>query len=116
MTRSYVDYLRDIINAIDDAQSFVDQIDLVGFLASKEKQYAVIRALEVIGEAAAQIPLELRKDYPEPPWREMVGMRNIVIHNYYGVDEAVVWRTIEEELPPLKIAIEHMLADLLGKL
>ncbi|CUS03026.2 conserved protein of unknown function [Candidatus Promineifilum breve] len=112
MTRSYVDFLRDILNAIQDAQSFVKGIDLEDFLANKEKQYAVIRALEIIGEAAAQIPQEVRARYPKPPWREMVGMRNIVIHNYFGVDETVVWRTVQEDLPSLKRAINAMLKDL----
>lgn len=90
MNRSYVDYLQDILTAIQDAQAFVEGLDLADFLANKEKQYAVIRALEIIGEAAAQIPQEVRTRYPKPPWREMVGMRNVVIHNYTGVDAAVV--------------------------
>ena len=60
MTRSYIDYLRDILTAIDDARSFIDSIDLDDFQASKEKQYAVIRALEIVGEAAAQIHAEIR--------------------------------------------------------
>jgi uncharacterized protein with HEPN domain len=104
--------LQDILGAIQDAQSFVEDIDLSDFLASKEKQYAVIRALEIVGEAAAQIPQELRARYPDPPWREMVGMRNIVIHNYFGVDKTVVWRTVQEELPPLKSAITRMVKEL----
>lgn len=110
--RSYVDYLRDILGAIQDAQSFIEGVDLSDFLASKEKQYAVIRALEIVGEAAAQIPLELRARFPDPPWREMVGMRNIVIHNYFGVDETVIWRTIQEDLPPLKRDLTLMLEEL----
>lgn len=64
--------------------------NLADFLGKQEKQFAVIRALEIIGEAAAQIPQEVRTRYPKPPWREMVGMRNVVIHNYTGVDAAVV--------------------------
>lgn len=111
MTSSYVDSLRDILTAIDDASSFVASIDLDDFQASKEKQYAVIRALEIIGEAAAQIPAEVRTAYPAVPWREIVGMRNVVIHHYFGVDEAVVWRTVQEELPPLKRSIKRILKD-----
>lgn len=112
MTRSYIDYLRDILTAIDDARSFIDSIDLDDFQASKEKQYAVIRALEIVGEAAAQIPAEIRTAYPTIPWREIVGMRNVVIHNYFGVDEAVIWRTVQEDLPPLKRSIKRILKDL----
>lgn len=111
MTRSYVDSLRDILTAIDDASSFVASIDLDDFQASKEKQYAVIRALEIIGEAAAQIPAEVRTAYPAVPWREIVGMHNVVIHHYFGVDEAVVWRTVQEDLPPLKRSIKRILKD-----
>ena len=112
MTRGYADYLRDILTAIKDAQSFVASIDLDDFLASKEKQYAVIRALEIIGEAAAQVPAEVRARHPAVPWREMVGMRNVVIHNYFGVDEHVIWRTVQDDLPPLKKAIARILKDL----
>ncbi len=112
MTRTYIDYLRDILSAIEDAQSFVEDIDLDSFLGNKEKQYAVVRALEIIGEAAARIPPNLREQYPAPPWKEMVGMRNIVIHQYFGVDEVVVWRTVQEELPPLKLTIARMITDM----
>jgi len=113
MTRGYADYLRDILTAIKDVQSFVASIDLDDFLASKEKQYAVmIGALEIIGEAAAQVPAEVRARFSAVPWREMVGMRNVVIHNYFGVDEHVIWRTVQDDLPPLKKAIARILKDL----
>lgn len=112
MTRSFIDSLNDIVTAIDDARSFTESLDLDDFQASKEKQYAVIRALEIIGEAAAQVPAEIRTAYPNVPWREIVGMRNVVIHNYFGVDEAVVWRTVQEDLPPLKKSIKRILKDI----
>ena len=112
MSRTYSDYLQDILIAIDDALSFVNLIDFHDFQSSKEKQYAVIRALEIIGEAAAQIPNDLRVRFPHVPWREMVGMRNVVIHNYFGVDEVVIWRTVQEELPPLRKAIKRMMAKI----
>lgn len=92
--------------------SFVNSIDLDLFRANKEKQYAVIRALEIVGEAAAQIPAVIRSAYPAVPWREMIGMRNVVIHSYFGVDETVIWRTVQEDLPPLKQSIQLMLEDL----
>ena len=112
MKRDYTDYLRDILTAVGDAQSFIESLDLDDFLASNEKQYAVIRALEIIGEAAAQIPTEIRVLYPAIPWREMVGMRNVVIHNYSGVDETVIWRTVQDDLPPLKRNVTNMLRGL----
>lgn len=71
----------------------------------------MIRALEVIGEAARHIPKSVRARYTEVPWEEIVGMRNIVIHEYFGVDLKVIWKTVRQDLPPLRVALAKILAD-----
>jgi uncharacterized protein with HEPN domain len=71
--------------------------------------YAVTRALEIIGEAARQFPESPLARYPELPWHEMIGMRNVVIHEYFGVDYEVLWRTVHEDLPPLRVAVKAIL-------
>ncbi len=101
MKRTDADYLADIVTAAKNARAFVEGLELLDFLADVEKQYAVTRALEIIGEAARNISLQFQQDHPEVPWREMVGMRNVVIHAYFGVDETVIWRTVQEDLPDL---------------
>ena len=68
--------------------------------------------MEVVGEAARHIPVEFRASHPEVPWRGMTGMRDKVIHDYFGVDAAVVWRTVQEDLPPLGKTIRQILHDL----
>lgn len=75
-------------------------------------QDAVIRNLEVIGEAASRITAEYRTTHPEFPWRGMAALRNVLIHDYEGVDLQRVWRVVEKELPVLKIAIERILPPL----
>jgi len=75
---------------------------------------AVVRALEVIGEAARHVPQSIRSQYPLVPWRGMTGMRNKVIHDYFGVDTAVVWRTVKEDLPALRQAILLILDKMEG--
>ena len=72
----------------------------------------MIRALEVIGEAARHIPGTLREKYADVPWEDMVGMRSKLIHDYFGVDLNVVWRTVHEDLPPLRDAVAQILADI----
>ena len=72
------------------------------FLKDIKTQFAVVRALEIIGEASKKIPSEIRDKYTKIPWREITGMRNILIHDYFGVDLEVVWKTTSIDIPPLK--------------
>lgn len=72
----------------------------------------MIRALEVIGEAARNIPKQIRKKYPEVPWIEMTGMRDKLIHDYFGVNLELVWRTVKEDLPPMSKAVKEMIQAL----
>ena len=109
--RSYDDYLSDILEAARLAQTFIDGVTFEEFSRNVEKYYAVTRALEIIGEAAAHIPEEMRERYPDVPWSQMVGMRNVLIHGYSGVSTAVLWRTVKEDIPTLKKALEGVIGD-----
>jgi len=68
-----------------------------------------MRKFEIIGEAAKQIPDEIRQNYPQVPWKEMAGMRDRLVHFYFGIDYRLVWRTIKERLPQVKPEIQRML-------
>ena len=72
----------------------------------------MIRALEVIGEAAKNIPSVIRERYPDIPWREMARIRDKLIHDYFGVDLRVVWRTVQEDVPPLRAQIARVVSNL----
>ena len=106
------DYLNDIIESIEDIGSFVDEMSYEDFKVDKKTIYAVIRCLEIIGEAVKKIPENNRKIYADIPWREIGGMRDKLIHEYFGVDVVTVWDTIQEDLPPLKSSISKMINDL----
>jgi uncharacterized protein with HEPN domain len=107
--RDFRDYLHDMLEAADKVASFIQGMTEKQFLADEKTQYAVVRALEVIGEAAKKIPARFRSDHPELPWREVVGMRDKLVHDYFGVDSAVVWRTAIEEAPRLAAALRRMI-------
>jgi uncharacterized protein with HEPN domain len=94
------------------ARCFVEGVDFDGFSSNDEKVFAVVRALEVIGEAARHIPRSVRALSTELAWDDIVGMRDKLIHDYMGVDLEVVWRTLQEDLPPLCAALERLLQDL----
>ena len=112
MTRTYADYLRDILDMITKVQRFVSGVDMAEFEANEEKVFAVIRALEVIGEAVKYIPETERERYPQIPWRAIAGMRDKLIHGYFVVSVNRVWATVQQDLPPLQQVVTQMLEKL----
>jgi len=110
--RDYRDYLEDILAAIDESAEFTRDISFEAFTQDRKTINAVVRSLEVLGEAAGRIPNHLRAKAPAVPWKFMAGMRNKLIHEYFGVDLSIVWAVIKIELPPLRLQIEHLMAKL----
>jgi len=109
--RSYIDYLNDIQDASEKATRFVAGLSYEQFRDNDEKVYAVIRALEVIGEAVKHIPASLRRRYPQIPWKDIAGMRDKLIHGYFGINLKHVWDTLIIDLPPLREVVIRILAE-----
>jgi len=107
--RVYWDYVKDISDSIQDAEEFVKGYGVEDFKNSKKTIYAVIRAIEVIGEAAKKIPKSIRDKYPDVPWKDMAGMRDKLIHEYFGVDVEILWKTVQQDLPTLKVLISAVM-------
>lgn len=93
------DYLRDILEAMDRAEEFTRGLDLPTFTEDDKTSFAVIRCLEIIGEAARKIPVNLRRWFANIPWQSLAGMRDKLNHDYAGVSLEVVWRTVQEDIP-----------------
>ncbi len=112
MRRDYRDYLEDIVAAIDETTEFTRGISFEEFRHDRKTINAVVRSLEVLGEAAKRIPAGLQAKAPGVPWKYMAGMRDKLIHEYFGVDLSIVWTVIKEELPPLRSEIDCLRAEL----
>lgn len=95
-------YLAHILDAISDAEKFTQNLSETEFFENREKQYAVLRALEIIGEASKNLSDELKAKNNNIDWRKIVGMRDKLIHSYFGVDLPLVWETVKKDLPQLK--------------
>ena len=106
--RTYKDYIKDILTSVEEIEEFTRTVSDEKFFNDKKTINAVIRSLEVMGEAAKKIPVEICRKYPKIPWSKIVGMRNILIHEYFGVDIDLVWQTAKDELPELKPSLEEL--------
>lgn len=109
--RLYVDYLCDILDNAKKASDFMKGMSEDDFLRDEKTVFAVIRALEVVGEAAKKIPDEVKNKYPDIPWREMTSIRDKLIHDYFGVNFAVIWKTVSEDIPKLIPLMKWVIED-----
>lgn len=103
--RSLSEFLQDILDTIAEIEGFTAGVEFEAFQANREKILAVVKLIEILGEAVKKIPDEVRNRYPEIPWKAIAGMRDILVHEYWGIDVNVIWATVQEGLPPLKVVI-----------
>jgi uncharacterized protein with HEPN domain len=115
LIRDFRDYLDDMLEAANKAGAFVEGMSWEQFAADTKTQFAAARALEIIGEAARNIPRDFREQCPEIPWQRVVGMRNILIHNYDGADPRVIYDTIKIALPDLIANLPSVIAKASGR-
>lgn len=102
-------FLEHILDSIKAIESFTVGIQENDFYKNQEKIYAVIRCLEIIGEAAKNLTDDFRAKYPVIPWKKIAGTRDNLIHEYFGVDNAEVWKTVKDDIPELKKEIGLLL-------
>ena len=109
--RDYKLYLHDIKEAVEKIETFTKGFTFEEFVKDAKTVDAVIRNLEIIGEAAKHIPKRVKERHSDIDWKAMAGMRNILTHEYFGVRMGIIWKTIGERLPELRYRIEEILKE-----
>lgn len=104
-------YLLDIVEAAEAISRFCEHVDEEQFLREELRQSAVLQKLIVIGEAAARLPVYFRERHQEIVWEDIVGFRNIAVHEYFAVLWQIVWNTVVQDVPDLRKKIQTILAD-----
>jgi uncharacterized protein with HEPN domain len=111
MSHEFLDYVEDILDAMNKAEILLEDVSYDQFEADFRINFAVVRALEIIGEAARRLPMDLRDQYPDIPWRGMAGMRDRIIHGYDTVDLQIVWDVVKRDIPQIRPQVQQILAD-----
>lgn len=104
-------FLKHILESIVSIEEYMGDLTEEDFLEDQQLQDAIVRRLEIIGEASNYIPKEFQLKHPEVPWSKIIGMRNTLIHGYFGIDLILVWNTAQQNLPELKVSIQKLLKE-----
>ncbi|MCA9870362.1 MAG: DUF86 domain-containing protein [Anaerolineae bacterium] len=110
MSLSWIEYLRHILDEADYLEVQSRDLSIVDFLEDDTLQRAFVRSLEIIGEATKKLPDSVKQAYADVDWRAIAGMRDKLIHDYFGVDYEIVWDVVINRIPPLKVTVERMIA------
>ena len=111
MKKDVLVYVEDILDAMDKAETFIVGLTYEQFESDFRTNFAVVRAIEIIGEATKRLPTPFRDQHPDIPWKDMAGMRDVVIHGYDNVNLRIVWDVVKRDIPKIKPQIEQILAD-----
>jgi uncharacterized protein with HEPN domain len=114
MPRDYKAYLKDILEAIRKIENYTRNISFDDFVVDELIKDGVVRNLEVIGEAVKNIPVDIKDKKPEVEWKKIAGLRDILIHDYFGIDEDIVWDAVKNKLPELEEEINGILSEIEG--
>lgn len=104
--------LQHILDAILEIESYTRQVSFDDFVVNSMMRFASIKQLEIIGEAANSLTDEFKRRFPNIEWRTIIGLRNILVHHYFGIDENVVWGIIQKDIPELKVKVVEILESL----
>lgn len=108
MPRDDSAYLLDMLLAARDALSFTEDLSFKDFVRDRRTQLSVLKSVEIVGEAAAQVSEDAKRASPDIPWRQIVGMRNRLVHVYFDIDLPLVWDTVRHDLPDLIARLEPL--------
>lgn len=112
MKRNITVYIKDVLENIKHAETFTEDVTYEEFIKDKKTSYAVVRCIEIMGEAVKNIPDDVREKYPDIPWKKMAGIRDKISHFCFGIDMKKVWLAVKRDIPQIKPSIKKILKDI----
>tara|TARA_R110000868_G_scaffold46851_3_gene154381 strand:- start:1518 stop:1889 length:372 start_codon:yes stop_codon:yes gene_type:complete len=107
--REFILYLEDMLQSMHRIEAYIGDLDFRTFKITYMVVDAIVRNFEIIGEASKNIPTEIQEKYPEIPWRKMYGLRNLIAHEYFGIDHEMIWEIAKNNLPQNRIDLQKVI-------